>query len=364
MGFFSLHDGDDAAALASFERARDILEQAYPDDPLAGGFAVLNISSIQAHQGYLSAAARTLQAYLEAYDSSRGEGEDFDEGEYERNRCRLALLREQIPRARRSCERSLAAFEQRLGPDHYLVGDVRGMLGQVAEAEGRLDEALAHHRHALALYDRMSGHEWATGLTMWTIAELLLHQGERAQARAMLEQALARLNNTLGSAHPMRVEVEVALGRVMVDDGEPEAGLARIRRAMAHLEAASRPDVPAMARPLSAWAVAESLAGEPRVAVTLAERAVEMAERGDLTPPVLAHARFALARSLVAAGGDEERAVRLAAAAREGFVAGGKKHEDDRVEVDAWLADHGAAPPLPGSREGGARARGDASEAR
>jgi hypothetical protein len=68
----------------------------------------------------------------------------------------------------------------------------------------------------------------------------------------------------------------------------------------------------------------------------LLERAVAMREK-DGEAPDLAESRFALARTLVATGGDRERATALATAARDAYRTLGPGYGKRLAEVEAWL---------------------------
>lgn len=79
---------------------------------------------------------------------------------------------------------------------------------------------------------------------------------------------------------------------------------------------------------------------ETRAAQEWLERALALALRESVRLPAYDRAgvQFALARALVAAGGDRQRARELAIAARDGLAGQGDKWQRDIAEIEAWLA--------------------------
>ena len=83
------------------------------------------------------------------------------------------------------------------------VGQLLNKSGYFADEQGRLQEALAFHRQALAVYGRVLGEEHPGTLTsMNNLAVTLKAQGDLAGARELQEQVLAVERRVLGEEHP------------------------------------------------------------------------------------------------------------------------------------------------------------------
>jgi tetratricopeptide (TPR) repeat protein len=130
------------------------------------------------------------------------------------------------------------------------------------------------------------------GLVYW-------RKGKYDRAHQYLRKALAIWETGLGSEHPLLAWPLSGIGNVFVDKGMPEEAL------------------------------------EPL------ERAVSLCEKKTCQPEPHGRGLFALARALVATGGDNERAVRLATEAR-GVFGEASYLKKELEEVDAWLKERGA----------------------
>ena len=81
-------------------------------------------------------------------------------------------------------------------------------------------------------------------------------------------------------------------------------------------------------------------------AITHLEHAVELREKIEISPILLAYTRFALARALISR--DPERALALAEEARAAYAAAEHKRAE---EVAKWIADEGSRPGKAGKRK-------------
>ena len=79
-------------------------------------------------------------------------------------------------------------------------------------------------------------------------------------------------------------------------------------------------------------------------ALPLAERALAFYDGRKGTEDHEPQARFVLARALVAAGGDRQRALAEARAARDEFREAGAGQADKLAEAERWLAEHFPPP--------------------
>jgi tetratricopeptide (TPR) repeat protein len=191
--------------------------------------------------------------------------------------------------------RALRISDKANGAEHTNAAGIRQNLGSMLVQLERLDEALVEFNYARKIREAALGPEHPdVALLQADIGELLTRQGKHAEAEAALRGGLATLEASVGREHP--------------DLGHPLVSLADL---LLKTERASE-------------------------ALPLAERALRLRGADEAASLELATAQFAVARALVATGGDLARAVTLARAAQAGFPAAGL----ERVTVDRWLAKH------------------------
>jgi tetratricopeptide (TPR) repeat protein len=144
----------------------------------------------------------------------------------------------------------------------------------------RFDEALHLAGQARAVLDRVGG-EPQIALDLGINAGNLHYlRGALPDAHASLQQALALGEQHFGADDARLVPALVALGNVLLAQGQPDAALAHLRRGLALWEALLGPDHPRLVAPLLSVvaAASESDATLP-LAETSARRAVAIAER-------------------------------------------------------------------------------------
>jgi excisionase family DNA binding protein len=125
---------------------------------------------------------------------------------------RLAFIQGDYGAARRHAEAALS--RARAIGDRETTGDALFVLSFVALDENELATARALDAEALALF-RAIGHRAKTALTLRQLADL----GDRAQAPAMLEEALALLRAAAPS--PFLAATMSTFGRVLLDRDDP-----------------------------------------------------------------------------------------------------------------------------------------------
>jgi tetratricopeptide (TPR) repeat protein len=137
-------------------------------------------------------------------------------------------------------------------------------------------------------------------MSLTNLGHIDLASGDLVRAEARYARALDIRERTLGEAHLLL--------------GSPLSGLAEIRLAQ----------------------------GRPGDALQLAERALQVRERG--APPVdLAETRFVVAQALWESGEDRPRALVLA---RQAEAAYREQHIDaDALRIGAWIGERGGGAP-------------------
>ncbi len=286
----------------------------------------------------------------------------------------------QLTRALPHFEDAVRIFESALGPTHPRVAASLGNLGALRDDLGEPEEAREHFERALHILESAEG----TGSTelvgmLGNLATALRHAGHPADAAPHLRRAARLIESTHGPSHPERIDLITRLGEVLLEAGDvdgarealleanarrrelpPEAALisADVARALAHLlhiQGEPRAAIPLLSEAIELYASlgpaldprrgetlielgeARLAVDEPALARTTLETAQPLLTTPQAPPATLAHARFALARALVAdqpTTDDLARAQQLAEDARVAF------DDDDprRQAVSAWLA--------------------------
>jgi serine/threonine-protein kinase len=216
-------------------------------------------------------------------------------------------------KARELGERALALRRERLGPDHPRVAGTIAVLAAVHEAMGDLDGALHLYESAVASREKVHGPEHrAVGRILDKLASLHGARGEHARADALFRRALAIQRRYLRETHPDVLGTLSALARLRSAQGRPAEADALYRGVLA----AARPDLEVQ-RASALEGLGEALVARGRAGQALPhlEEALRLRARRPEAVDALAGARLALARALVASGGDRGRARVLVAEA-------------------------------------------------
>jgi tetratricopeptide (TPR) repeat protein len=173
---------------------------------------------------------------------------------------------------------------------------------------------------------------------MSNLANVHARLREFTKAKELHLRALAIREKGLGPDHPAVGQSLGNLADLLHEIGDLAAAKTAAERALAIREKTLVATHPDLANGLQNLAGIELSAGKSAVALPLLERAVAIYEMHSGTQEGELGARFALARALVAEGGDATRARAEAEKAREGLRAAGRMA--DAGEIDAWLAAH------------------------
>ena len=251
-------------------------------------------------------------------------------------------------------------------------------LGAIAAAMGEHDRAIDYHQRAVALVEAELGAGGTQlGVSLAYLAQAVLATGDLERSRALYERALSIHETALGGEHPdvalhlqhlarwyeatgdfagARVLHERAVGicapestchatalAKLAESHRAAGELVRARELHREVLGVRERTLPAhhagVARALTQLAIVEAQLGHHEDARGLLERAVAIYETRAGAGETEYDARFALARALVATGGDRARARALAENAREGYRAAHRGRLVELAEVDAWLAE-------------------------
>ena len=201
----------------------------------------------------------------------------------------------ELEKARPMLEQAITLKEQVLGIDHPDVAISLDGLAWVLNELGRYSDAIAKEQRAIQIHERFSDPE-----------------------SYFLGNDYANLGNAL-----------IALGRTA-------EGRIAFTRSLEILDAASTG--PFLADALSGMAEVQMLEGDDKGAVENLERAIRIYEEHTVARTLAADVEYNLARALWKTGGSQRRALHLAEAARETYVAHGRLARAERCRT--WLAAH------------------------
>jgi len=231
--------------------------------------------------------------------------------------------------------RALEIQEKVLTPDHPETVFVLANLGLVARAQGRLGDALDDLGRALRVTERSNGPDHVNAASIrQNLGSVLQQLGRSEEALAEFRRALAIRERALGPTHPEVATLRANIGTILALQGKTAEAAPVLRQSLGDLEAALGREHPDLADPLIGLCELGLKSADAATALDAAERALRLLGAG--SPADLAAARFAVARALVASGGDRVRAVELAHAARQGLPA----TSSERPAIDRWLARH------------------------
>jgi tetratricopeptide (TPR) repeat protein len=245
--------------------------------------------------------------------------------------------------AKTALERVLIVLEKALGPEHPSFAECLNNLGSVHFVMGEHAEAKALFERALALREKTLGAEHpSVAECLNNLGGVRYAVGEYAEAKALFERSLAMREKALGAEHPSVAESLDNLAEVHAQTGAYAEAKPLYERALALRKqafGAEHPDVAVSLAGLGSVALAQGHAAE---ALPLLEQAVAIFDAHEGVQHSELKTRFGLARALVLAGGDRTRALAEARKAADGLREAGEGEAKLLVEVEAFLADHGA----------------------
>jgi tetratricopeptide (TPR) repeat protein len=204
----------------------------------------------------------------------------------------VALANHDYARALDLVDQRFVIMRRLLGPDDPLTIDSEATKGDWQAAAGRLDEALQTDIAAREHFERVLGREHPRVAMVWNNqGEVLDLLGRHAEAEAAYEQAV-QLFRRSGTGADLLAWSLTGLGRARLGKQRPSTAVAPLEEALA----------------------------------IRVEKHASTAQLGET--------RFALARALWSHPQDRQRALALAASARDDY----RDDKDRRDEVETWLA--------------------------
>jgi tetratricopeptide (TPR) repeat protein len=232
------------------------------------------------------------------------------------------------------------ALVDRLGPGHErAAGWLLLSQSRIHHHRGEYKAALEAAHAALALELRVLPPDHPDLALAWnSVAETLRSTGDLRAAAEAGAKALALGRRAFGDDHPLLGESHVNYGEILFELGRHKEAEALLRKAVDFMTARFGQDHAWVAYalvPLGKTLIATKRAAE---SVPVLERAVRIRDRREPNQPLVAEARFGLARAIWEAGGDRGRARQLATAARDFYVRDPGLMKQAK-EVEVWLND-------------------------
>jgi tetratricopeptide (TPR) repeat protein len=333
LGRLAYQEGDLERAQTLHRRAFALRSELDSTSPEMASSA-LRLAAIEAERGELAEAIRLAEAAVVVYRSAYGEGHPrlaialANLGNFQ---YRAGHLDEALERTRQA----LFIQSRTLGDDNPRTADSRLQEATILLALGRPDEALSRFEHVRSVYERTYGTEHVrTANVLGYIAGVHDARAEHGVAAELFAQALSVQERAYGPDHPWVANTRYNLAVSLKKDGRFGAARSAFESTLRALESQVDDGHVLVSATLTGLGQTLVAAGEPRAAIPHLERALAIREARDADPSLLASTRFALARALVAAGGDGTRAARLAEQAEERYLAVGTS--EDAAEVVAW----------------------------
>lgn len=321
--------GQFAAARATYERAARVAADVAGGDNPAVALHLLDAAMNAVQVSDFAAAAdiyaRSLAILERAYGPESGDAARAIHG------LAGALMSQgRVDEARPLAERAGRVMARRGPDDPGLMGNL-ALQAEIAERQGRLDDALALAERVLALRVKVDGPEHQrTILAEGTVANIQELRGHLPEARAAFEHELGLMRKVLGADHPMTGATMLQLANLLNEmGGRGREAAALCEQALPPIEKGFGPESIQTVQALAVFADALLEEGDLARARALAERADRIAAARHYRPEVESQARFRHARALVAV--DRVRACALAREARALSAIEG-------ADIDRWLA--------------------------
>jgi tetratricopeptide (TPR) repeat protein len=253
----------------------------------------------------------------------------------------------QWPEALALHRRALVIRERVLGPQHTRVAGSLNNIGAALAALGAIDQAEEHMRRAFSVREALVG---ADGLDLSYVHHHLglleRRRGELFEARVHLERALVIRQRYLDASHPLIAELHHHLGDLLVSAGALDEGQDALDRAYRSYERAVGPDHPQTALVQAALGRAALRRGDPAAALPLLEDAYERIREAEVAPEDRAELAFSLARCVALVAPEEvDRAISLAGRALDEYGAASAEVTGAIADVHAWFAAMQVARP-------------------
>jgi eukaryotic-like serine/threonine-protein kinase len=230
----------------------------------------------------------------------------------------------------------IAVYERALGPQHPYLAKALHNLARIYESAGRLEDSLAAGRRAAEIMGAAQGHDHPDYADMlMAVADTLASLERYDEALPVLREVLGVFEQRLGPEHTQVAVCLDVIAQVQYFSKHYPEALAAAQRSQAIQEKAEGEGGRQQRTALLFTGWSELALGAPERALPALEKAYALSQ--DANPGFFGQIEFALARALVATGGDRARALTLARSARQHMAGTGQMAKETR-EVERWLA--------------------------
>ena len=293
-----------------------------------------------ANRGMLEYAAGDLAAASERVSAAIALVE-AEEGSDSLRLTQLLDLQGSIHRVRGEPQEAEAAFrralelaETQLGPKHPSAANTHGNLTALYYSTLRYDEALEHGQRALTLFEALNPDSPFVAHALQNLANVHSARGDHEQALKMHERAIVLREKIFGRVSPDVGMSLDGIGGVLLALGRPAEGLERHREALEIRLEVHGKDNPALYYSYHGMGACLLALERPAEAIEPLERALKLRDTPEGADPLeLGEVELALARALVATGGDRARARTLLDGATE-HLAGNDAHAESLAQVE------------------------------
>jgi tetratricopeptide (TPR) repeat protein len=228
-----------------------------------------------------------------------------------------------------------------LGPRHPRVAHIQNNLATLLLQQKRADEALPLAREAVRTYEASGRESPGESRARMFLGHAHLLRKEHALALQEMEKALAVGERVFGPTSPDLADILTGRGEVLAAQGRNAEALLSMQRALEQQAQGLGPEHFTLGNTLLRLGNVQLALGRPAPALASFERVLRL-QGIEQYEPILAEARFTVAKMLEARPGQRERARELARQALEFYV----RHPwdmEEKVALEALLAR--LAPP-------------------
>lgn len=270
-----LYDQADTLLVRAFKARHTLLNADHPD--LAASWRALG--SLRLSQGRYAEAADAFDAAQAVLEAARPPDVVALAALLEA-RASLDILRGDLDHARASLDRARALLTDLGSSEQLRLARVWRGYGRLAAEGKQWEDALAHHRRALALWPDSLAHRHPGYFDMLeSVALALGNVGKADSALVLHRETLAGRQRVLGRGHPTVAYSLHNLGRTLASRGDHAGAIAHFEQAIAIREAALGPDHPAVAHVLESLAIATATGGDLAGSEPLFRRSLAIYDR-------------------------------------------------------------------------------------
>ncbi len=252
-----------------------------------------SLSEVLAQRGDLDEALKLARRAVASIEHLRDSGDvtvPSDLAAAITNLARIHGLRGESAEAERGMRNALSLWEEKLGPNHPMVGRALVNLGIVLELQGRLADSLPMYERALSIYrERLPMEHPSTAVAICTLVQALMAAGDAERASSLAEEAISTIK---AHDHPDldRLAQMVLVRAYTRLSGEgPSVAEPFFAEALEIRRRASAEDRIELAESIYNLASVRLLLGRAGAAMPLAEEALSMLDRlGEQDPELRA----------------------------------------------------------------------------